>query len=222
MIAGPPQETAGIFLRQSSGLVKAAGLADVFIFNVGIISIGIGILYVQRFAPSYYVNGSIIWACILAMTLMFFVALGFWAWVTTIPRSGGIYVFLTRSGAAGIGFALSFVECVSWLFYAALAATLLVSAGCWPLVALLFGPNSHVAEWVATPLAKLIIGTVVIIIAASLLIRGTKLYFAVQKGMFVLAIIGSIALMYVLASGGTDQTFLSNLNTALGQKDAYN
>lgn len=208
----------GVFLRPSSGLVKAAGLIDVFIFNVGIISIGIGILYMQRFGPAYYGDGNMLLATLGATILMTLVALGFWTWVTAIPRSGGIYVFLTRSRTAGIGFGLSFVECTSWLFYAALAATLLVSAGLWPLAALLFGPNSATADWLGTPLAKLTIGSIAVWIAAALLIRGTKLYFAVQKTVFCLAIIGTLALIYVLASHDAPQTLIANVNSMLDVK----
>src|SRR5260370_25354834 len=59
-----------VFLRQTSGLVKAAGLWDVFIFNVGLISIGIGVAYTQRFGPAYYPAASIPIATLLAPTVM--------------------------------------------------------------------------------------------------------------------------------------------------------
>jgi APA family basic amino acid/polyamine antiporter len=215
MATEPIKSPQGTFLRPSSGLVKAAGLVDVFIFNVGIISIGIGILYVQRYGPAYYPNGNIILATTIATLLMTFVALGFWAWTATIPRSGGIYVFLTRSRVPGIGFALSFVECISWLFYAALAATLMVSAGFWPLAALLFGTHSVLADWLGTSLAKLIIGSAVIWIAAYLLIRGTKSFFTIQKIIFVLALVGTVALLYVLSNSGAVEIYLTNINAAL-------
>jgi APA family basic amino acid/polyamine antiporter len=216
MSSQPPGSTSGLFLRQSSGLVKSAGLIDVFIFNVGLVSVGIGLAYTQRFGPAYYPNGSIIRATIGATVLMLFVTLGFWAWTITIPRSGGIYVFLTRSRLSGIGFALSFVESISWLFYVAIAATLIVSAGVWPLAALLLGPHATTAEWLTTSLAKLIVGSAIIWIAAFLLVRGTQIYFRVQKMMFLLAIAGTLALLYVLANPNALAIFEANANSVFG------
>src|SRR6266567_6556581 len=132
---------SSVFLRPASGLVKAAGLWDVFIYDVGLISLGIGVAYTQRYGPAYYPGGSVVTATLLAAALMTFVTLGFWAWTVTIPRSGGIYVFLTRARFPTFGFALSFVECVSWLFYVAIAAKLIVTVGIIPLFALIYGPN---------------------------------------------------------------------------------
>jgi amino acid transporter len=219
-----PQVKSELFLRPSSGLVKSAGLVDVFIFDVGLISIGIGIAYSQRFGSAYYSSGSISLATIMAAILMALVSLGLWTWTSTIPRSGGIYVFLTRSHLAGIGFALSFVECVSWLFYAAIAATLLVSAGFWPLAALVLGPNSVIAEWLTSPLAKLLIGSTAIWFAVFLLIRGTRIYFRVQKIMFFCGLVGTLTLLYVLGSQGAAQTFTSNVNATFGNgsPETYN
>lgn len=201
-----------IFLRKSSGLVRAAGLWDVFIYNVGLISVGIGVAYTQRFGPAYYPDSSIPTATILAAFLMMLVVPAFWAWTTTIPRSGGIYVFLTRAQHPGFGFALSFVECISWLFYVAIAATLVNTVGIVPLVALFSGPESIYVQWFSSQLGKLVIATFVIWLAVFLLIRGTRTYLKVQKILFVLAVIGTIALLMAIGSEGAASTFRMNFN----------
>ncbi len=100
----------------------------------------------------------------------------------------------------GIGFALSFVECISWLFYVGVAATLFTTMGLIPLFALFGSGTSSILKWLATPFGQLIIGTAVILVAALLLIWGTRKYFRVQKVAFLLAILGAIILMLVLAS----------------------
>jgi amino acid transporter len=204
--------TPSIFLRKASGLVKVAGVWDVFIYNVGLISIGIGVAYTQRFGPSYYPGASITVATLFAFILMCFVVLAFWTWTTVIPRSGGIYVFLTRAKYPALGFSLSFVECVSWLFYAAIASTLMVTVGIIPLVAIMAGPGSDIIQTLTTPLAQLIIASIIIWLAAFLLICGTRVYLIVQKILFILAILGTLALLFALGSNDSISTFSDNFN----------
>lgn len=204
--------TSSVFLRPASGLVKAAGLWDVFIYNVGLISLGIGIAYTQRFGSAYYSGASIVTATILAAALMMLVALGFWTWTVTIPRSGGIYVFLTRARFPAFGFALSFVECVSWLFYVAIAAKLIITVGLIPLLALVFGPTSSVVQWLSTSLGQLIVASAVIWLAAALLVSGTHTYLKLQRVMFVIAIVGTLALLIVIGMGNSSLIFRTNFN----------
>ena len=201
-----------VFLRKSSGLVKIAGFWDVLIYNIGLISVGIGVAYTQRFGPAYYSGASIVTATLVATFLMIIIALAFWFWTQVIPRSGGVYVFLTRGGNPALGFALSFVECVSWLFYVGIAATLFTTVGLIPLFALLAGPESRVVMWLITPQAQLIVGTIIIWLPSVLLIAGTRKYFTVQKIVFVASMIGTLALLFVLFGTSAESIFQQNFN----------
>ena len=207
-----PSTQRSVFLRPASGLVKAAGLWDVFIYNVGLISLGIGVAYTQRYGPAYYPGASIVTATILAAVLMVLVTVGFWAWTVTIPRSGGIYVFLTRAKFPAFGFALSFVECVSWLFYVAIAAKLIIAVGFIPLLALIGGPTSRGVQWMTVPFGQLLVASFVIWLAAVLLIIGTHTYLRIQRIMFILAIVGTFALLIVLIQGDAQLVFKANFN----------
>lgn len=209
-----PLPRPSIFLRPASGLVKAVGLWDVFIYNVGLISLGIGVAYTQRYGPAYYSAGSIVVATLLSAGIMALVTLGFWAWTITIPRSGGIYVFLTRAGFPAFGFALSFVECISWLFYVAIAAKLVTTVAIIPLVALIFGSSNSILKWLSGSPAQLIIGTTTIVFAAWLLITGTRAYIKIQRLVFIFALVGTFALLFVLIGGDAQATFQANFNTA--------
>jgi amino acid transporter len=55
-------------------------------------------------------------------------------WTVTIPRSGGIYVFGTRSMWPPLAFTLSFVEVSAWVFYGAFGAYYLTQLGIAPAV----------------------------------------------------------------------------------------
>src|SRR2546423_9036518 len=45
---------SGVFSRSASGLIRVAGSWDVFIFNVGLVSVGIAIAFNQYYGPSMY------------------------------------------------------------------------------------------------------------------------------------------------------------------------
>src|SRR5437867_424094 len=88
--------TRPIFLRNASGLVKAAGPFDVFTYNLGLISVGIAISLVHYWVPRNYPGANLALSEGIAAIAMGCIAWCFWAWATAIPRSGGIYAFVSR------------------------------------------------------------------------------------------------------------------------------
>src|SRR2546421_11593532 len=65
---------------------------------------------------------------------MLFVVGGMIWWTVTIPRSGGIYVFGTRSMWPPLAFTLSFCEASAWIFYSAFGAYYIAQIGVAPAV----------------------------------------------------------------------------------------
>src|SRR5918911_1037527 len=94
--------TAGdrVFLRKASGLIKTASNTDVFIYDIGLVSIGLGLGFLLFFGPAVYLSGNLYVATILAGVAMLAVGLGMLTWTITIPRSGGIYNFGLESFGA--------------------------------------------------------------------------------------------------------------------------
>ena len=111
-----------VFSRKASGLVRVGSTLDVFIFNVGLVSVGIAIAYNQYYGPSLYPGAQPWISTLLAAAGMIFVAATFYCWSVVFPRSGGVYVFLSRTINPGVAFVMSAVETVILLYYAALAA----------------------------------------------------------------------------------------------------
>src|SRR5918912_1828276 len=118
------EATAGdrVFRRKASGLIKTASNTDVFIYDIGLVSIGLGLGFLLFFGPAVYLGGNLFVATILAGVAMLAVGLGMLTWTITIPRSGGIYNFGTRSMWPPLAFTLSFVEVSAWLFYGSFGA----------------------------------------------------------------------------------------------------
>src|SRR6266536_1620030 len=197
----------GVFSRKASGLVRVGSTLDVFIFNVGLVSVGIAIDYNQYYGPSLYPGAQPWISTLLAAAGMIFVAAAFYCWSVVFPRSGGVYVFLSRTINPGVAFVMSVVETVILLYYAALAAGLIVQVG----LSSFFGAvgmvarNSTLTSWgttMAEPAGVFWIGSAIIVIAGALLISGTRRYFTVQRVLFVIAVAGLlvIALFAVLSN----------------------
>ena len=210
----------GVFSRKASGLVRVGSTLDVFIFNVGLVSVGIAIAYNQYYGPSLYPGAQPWLSTLLAAVGMIFVAAAFYCWSVVFPRSGGVYVFLSRTINPGVAFVMSLIETIILLYYAALAAGLIVQVG----LASFFGAvgtvakNSTLVSWgttIAKPAGVFWIGTLIIVIAGGLLISGTRRYFTVQRVLFVVAVAG-LAVIAVVMVIGSRSGFSANLTSLTG------
>src|SRR5205807_2402201 len=105
-----------------------------FIYDIGLVSIGMGLGFILFFGPAIYPGGNLFIATILAGIAMLCVGLGMITWTVTIPRSGGIYCFGTRSMWPPFAFTLSFVEASAWIFYGAFGAFYLTQLGLAPAI----------------------------------------------------------------------------------------
>ena len=218
--ANAPGAERGVFSRPASGLIRVAGSSDVFIFNVGLVSIGIAIAFNQLYGPSLYPGAAPWLSTLLAMAGMLFVATTFYSWSVTFPRSGGVYVSLSRSVSPGVGFVLSLVETMILMYYAALAASLIVTVGLSSFFGTVgfIGDNATLVSWAATtasPAGIFWIGSGILVLAGVLLTSGTRRYFATQKVLFGVAVAGTLVILVVLLFGSTE-TFQSNFERLTG------
>jgi amino acid transporter len=219
-VASEASTAPGVFSRKASGLIRVGTTLDVFIFNVGLVSVGIAIAYNQYYGPSLYPGAQPWVATLLAAAGMLFVAAAFYCWSVVFPRSGGVYVFLSRTISPGVAFVMSLIETIILLYYAALAAGLIVQVG----LSSFFGAvgtvarSSTLVSWgssVARPTGVFWIGTLIIVLAGALLISGTRRYFTVQRVLFVIAVVG-LAVIAVVMLVGSRSGFSSSLTTYTG------
>lgn len=214
-----PQAPA-VFSRQASGLIRVGGSFDVFIYNVGLVSVGIAIAFNQFYGPSLYPGAQPWLATILAALGMLAVATTFYFWSVVFPRSGGTYVFLSRSTKPGLAFVMSLIETVILLYYAALAASLIVTAGLasfFYTVGLISG-SSTLESWatsVGQPRGVFWIGTLILLAAGALLASGTRRYFSFQRVLFVVAVVGMSVLLVAMLVGSRS-SFQTHLATLTG------
>ena len=219
-----------IFLRKASGLIRTAGLADTFIYNLGVVSIGLGVGSMLYYGPAFYPQGNLIWDCVIAGIAMAMISFGFITWTITLPRSGGIYVFGSRILPPAVALTMSLVEITAWLFYCAIAAYWMVILALAPMFAalsLLTGNQTFlsISTTMLEPWATFLIGAVILCLSQVVLSFGMRFYLTLNKWVFILAM-ASTVLMIVTLAMATREQFVTNLNDligpSLGVPDAYN
>jgi len=212
----------GVFSRKASGLLRVAGAWDTFIFNIGLVSVGIAIALNQYYGPSLYPGASIWGSTLLAGLGMLFVAGAFYYWSVTFPRSGGVYVSLSRTLSPALAFVLTLVETLILLYYGALATSLIVSVGISSFLGTVgsIAHNATMIAWggdVVTPNGMFVCGTIILLLAGALLASGSRNYFYVQKIVFAVAIIGTgvtLAVLLLVSREG----FVANFESLSGLK----
>jgi APA family basic amino acid/polyamine antiporter len=220
-----------VFLRKASGLIKTASNTDVFIFDIGLVSVGIGLGGLLLYGPGVYLGANLGIGVILAGVAMIFVGLGMLCWTVTIPRSGGVYVFGTRSMWPPLAFMLSFGEASAWLFYSAFGAYWITTIGIAPAVTTvgIVGHSQGLVNLGADLTSKgwiFGIGAALEVIGAVLLASGMRRFFVAQKVVFAVAVVGTLVLIGALLFS-TRHGFTTTYNRLMGPElgvgsDAYN
>ncbi|SRR5665213_1128226 len=208
----------GVFLRQSSGVVRAMSPRDGMYFGYLSAAGLYGITLFFFLGPGEFPGGSVLVACLL--NLLIGVAMfGAYAMMgSAMPRSGGDYVYQSRLVNPGVGFTATFAGLAFWqFFFAFLAANTIINGGLVPLLSGI-GAISHAHGWISAAnwLARLHVAIfftiVLLLISGFIMTRGMRLYLAIQKYFMILftgLAIVIIALSFLLVS---HHTFIAHFN----------
>lgn len=219
-----------IFLRKASGLIRTASEVDTYIYDLGLVSIGLGVTSMLFYGPAFYPQGDLIIGSLIAGLAMFMIAFGFITWSITLPRSGGIYVFGSRILPPALALTLSLVEITAWLFYCAIAAYWIVILALAPMfsaLSLLTGNEFFltISKTMLEPWVTFLIGAGILLLSHVVISYGMRFYLTVNKWVFILAMASTVLLIITLAVSSREQ-FVANLNAlvgpTLGVSDAYN
>lgn len=209
-----------IFLRKASGLIRTASPFDTFIYNIGLVSVGLGVVTMMFYIPAYYPAANMTWATGMAAVAMAAIAWGMLTWTITLPRSGGIYVFASRSLPPFLALGLSVMEIAAWLFYCAIAAYWIILLGAAPALTVVgditgSGAFTAAGAWLLEPWPMFLAGSAILILSGIVLSAGMRFYLTTQKFVFVCALLGSILLIVVLA-GYERVDFVASFNALMG------
>lgn len=198
--SAPPQ----VFARKATGLRREASALDIFIYNTNNQNVGIGVTFMVLLIPALYVGGSMVTATILAGLLALPMAGVYAYFAAAMPRSGGDYIYISRTLHPFLGF-LSSWNWVIWLVtYTGIPAAYLAQYGLSGLCRELgyvfdsptlvgYGDNFTRKWWI------FIAGSLLLTFFAIIFALGTRLYFRIQNATFVVAMVGVVVGVVILA-----------------------
>lgn len=205
-----------VFTRQATGLTKEIGTLDTFVYNVNNQNIGIGVAFVLLFVPGFYAGADLLQGIVIALLLALPMALVYSFFAAAIPRSGGDYVYISRSLHPLLGFVASW-NWVAWMtVYIGVPAAYFAQYGLSGLFRVLgvatgnrglidLGNNFVDPAWV------LAMGTILIAFFAIIFAIGTRTYFRIQNTVFAIGLFG-VAIAIGLAFLGSSADFARNFD----------
>ena len=223
MTSTPPRTTGAPqdynFTRNATGLIREVSMWDALIMNTLGMNVAIGSVLLLQQAPAIFPGGSMLLSVIIGTLIMAFTLLWVYSeFAAAMPRSGGDYVFVSRALHPFLGWLLSWSQGV-WLIFFWIgfnAWFALVAAA--PTAMITIGSVTGDQAWINAAnglLAKhdflgihmqwyvLLFGTLLNILFALLLIFGGRVYWRVQKWLFLVAGLAILAMVALLLVRGT-------------------
>ena len=219
-IAGDIGQKTGLFVRQSSGLVRVGSLYDVFLYNTGAFSpfltVAIGIFWVGTAWPGADLRIAIIGALILAVPVWSTFAL----LAAAMPRTAAQYVTVSRILNPAIGFMADFGFTISSILSIGLGGSWVVTVALSPALtnAGLLLNNTTLQNWGADLNGRggiIVAGGLAVVAVGGVLIAGTRRAFAVLRWSFIVALIGMLPTIFLLLFN-SHQNFVSSFNNFAG------
>ncbi len=214
---GAPQDSN--FTRNATGLVREVSMWDALIMNTLGMNVAVGSVLLLQQAPAIFPGGNLVLAVIIGTVIMAFTLLWVYSeFSAAMPRSGGDYVFVSRALHPFLGWLLSWSQGV-WLifFWIGFNAWFALVAAV-PAALITIGSVTGAQGWITVAndlLAKhsflgihmqwyvFLFGTVLNVLFALLLIFGGRVYWRVQKWLFLLAGLAILIMVGLLIARGS-------------------
>jgi len=218
----PETGESRLFVRRSTGLVREASALDATIFNavfsapVGA-TLAIGVLW----ALSAFPGADPVWATIIAVVLNIPVLIMMALLASSMPRTGGDYVWVSRILSPPLAMISNFAAALSAMIGATFWARFFPVFALGPvLVALgVFFDNSTMVEWGTNfqtdNLWIFLGGLAMIVLITVILVSGVKTTFRWQNWFWIIATVGTFIAFFALMFGDT-AGFTSNFNSVNG------
>src|SRR2546430_1501510 len=221
MSSTTPSAAPRQFERQATGLVREAGWLDVLVYNVNFISIGLMAVFMFTVTIPFYSGVNPYLNEIAAFLLVIPLSLVYAMFGAALPRSGGDYVYVSRTLHPALGMMTSFNNTVWWFIYGGVPSAFFARYGLGPFFRTIgrMTGNQTLASWgdaLVGNLGTLIAGALLIIALAVVFSYSLRLYFRFQNALFVLAML-SILLSIVVFLFESHGSVVSALNATFGQ-----
>jgi amino acid transporter len=225
---GRAKQGPQVFVRNSTGLVREVSLRDALAFNSLGMNVGVGLVFLLVQGIGFFPNGSAVLSVLLGTLATAFTATYVYAeFAAAIPRSGGDYVFVSRTLHPFLGWLLSWNNgvwmSVYWIGFNAwfaltgavptALATLSAATGqdVWQRMAVGLTASQHLFG-ITTQWWVLVIGTALNVLFALVLITGARSFWRLQGVLFLvagLALVICAVLMLARGAGGFEASWNS-------------
>jgi amino acid transporter len=198
-----------LYTRQATGLVREIGLGSNVALNVSFISIPLAVLIATQ-APFAFPGASPFWVALIAAVLCVFPTLLYGLFMAAMPRSGGDYVFVSRTIHPWVGFAANFNVTAWFLLVIAYFAYLLAPFGFSSAFTTIgvAAESETFTRWAVDVTSKgwgFGIGAVTLVLVAILMSVSLRLAMRIYKLLFAISLLGiAIAIILLLVNGRSD------------------
>lgn len=204
-VSMPSDFTEGgqLFVRNATGLVREVSKWDALIMNSLGMNVALGAVFLLLQAPGNFPGGSMLLSIVLGTIVMAFTLLWVYAeFSAAMPRSGGDYVFVSRTLHPVVGWLLSWSQGMWLIFFwigfnawtaltFAAPATLTTIGAVTHHAGFIEASNAllaqHTIAGITTQWWVIVFGTLLTFAFAALLIYGSQSYWRVQKWLFGIA-----------------------------------
>lgn len=215
------QETGAdkVFVRRSSGLTRQVSAWDALMFAAMGPGLTVNLIYLMWTA--YLYPGIHYPASIITILLMFPISALYWLFSVAMPRSGGEYVYVTRTVHPAIGLMCSFLItitiasavgfCTDWAVTYGIgdgfAALGIATGSSWA---------TGVGDFLWTQWGRMIVGTALEIIMFYVWLRGTKWVMKMSWSVVVITLGMLVLMAVVVIAGGGKEGFITSWNATSG------
>jgi APA family basic amino acid/polyamine antiporter len=209
----PPTSSRNLFVRNATGLVRELSAFDAFNLVFSAVLIPVGITEVMAFTPTFWPHANMLVSFLLATPLVATCGLVYLYFTIIMPRSGGDYVWVSRTLNPFLGFFTNFSLTFVFLTWIAFNFTYMLSH-MMPAVAYVAGWNSG-ALLSPNNTEQMVVATVLTVIFTGVMILGVRVVAKYMLVTFAIVWIGMLAWLIDLAVGSRGH-FNSSFNAHSG------
>jgi APA family basic amino acid/polyamine antiporter len=212
----PPTSSRNLFVRNATGLVRELSAFDAFNLVFSAVLIPVGITEVMAFTPTFWPHANMLVSFLLATPLVATCGLVYLYFTIIMPRSGGDYVWVSRTLNPFLGFFTNFSLTFVFLTWIAFNFTYMLSV-MGPSVAFVAGWN---AGWLTSPdkTELMVISTILTAAFTGVMILGIRVVAKYMAVLFAVVWIGMIAWLIDMLIGGRgtlESTFAAHSGTTV-------
>ena len=222
--AGVAAEPASgeFFSRRATGLVRVGTPLRVLILNFANIGL-VYIMFTYWAQPAVFPQSHLLAAIAVAAVFNAVFCLALAIFASSFPRSGGEYVYVSRSLHPAVGFAVSFAAALSQSFWVGVGGYWISTLALAPITST-FGTTTEsgtLVDWgakFATPTSGFIFGTAFVIVSTLINLGGLRTYFRFQAINFPIGVVTFLVLLgvYLFASPAEFESGLNEYAGAAG------